>query len=61
MTTFAEFLKEAEFMRNCGRCPICHNPVTDFRDALSETESAISGLCQNCQDSIFAEEQCNDE
>jgi vacuolar-type H+-ATPase catalytic subunit A/Vma1 len=29
--------------------------TTEFRDKLSETEFSISGLCQECQDIVFAE------
>lgn len=38
-----------------GKCPFCHN-ITEpgmFRDALSEKEYMISGLCQTCQDDVF--------
>lgn len=34
-------------------CVSCGQDATDFRDALSEKEYTISGLCQSCQDSIF--------
>jgi len=38
----------------CVSSPIgCGKPITPFRDALSEKEYKISGLCQNCQDEIF--------
>lgn len=33
----------------------CGTPITEFRDELSEKEFAISGLCQTCQDRVFAE------
>jgi len=39
-----------------GRCPFCGvvvNP-SDFRDELSKKEWKISGLCQKCQDKVFA-------
>lgn len=35
------------------QCPMCRNLIEGFRDALSEREYEISGLCQNCQDEIF--------
>lgn len=35
------------------KCPVCHGPITDFRDRLSEREYEISGMCQNCQDAVF--------
>jgi hypothetical protein len=31
----------------------CGGDASRFWDALSEKEYTISGLCQNCQDSIF--------
>ena len=36
-------------------CPFCGREVDvdDFRDELSVKEFIISGLCQNCQDSLF--------
>jgi hypothetical protein len=38
----------------CVRKPIgCGEPATEFRDALSEREFRISGLCQKCQDRLF--------
>jgi hypothetical protein len=38
-----------------GLCPMCQRELslTPFRDALSEREFSISGMCQVCQDSIF--------
>jgi hypothetical protein len=47
-------------------CPICSKPATVtprndlpraflFRDELSAREYRISGMCQDCQDSIFVE------
>ncbi len=34
-------------------CPTCQKPVGKFRDALSEKEHLISGMCQKCQDSVW--------
>ena len=34
-------------------CPFCKEPVGEFRDKLSQREFEISGLCQNCQDGVF--------
>ena len=34
-------------------CVFCHKPVGEFKDALSQKEFGISGLCQKCQDGIF--------
>ncbi len=38
----------------CVDKPIgCGKPATVFRDDLSKREYCISGLCQQCQDSVF--------
>lgn len=39
-----------------GLCPTCGTRVnpTEFRDSLSLKEFGITGLCQTCQDGIFA-------
>jgi len=38
----------------CVDPPIgCGQPITPFRNMLSEREYRISGLCQECQDKIF--------
>ena len=34
-------------------CPTCAKPVGEFRDELSVKEYRISGMCQECQDSVF--------
>jgi len=34
-------------------CPMCRQPVGNFKDALSAKEYQISGLCQRCQDEVF--------
>lgn len=34
-------------------CPMCGAGITGFRDALSEKEYNISGMCQDCQDRAF--------
>jgi hypothetical protein len=36
-------------------CVSCNRPALIFTDALSEKEFTISGLCQSCQDEVFAE------
>ena len=36
-----------------GKCPLCGNNVGAFKDALSEKEFGISGMCQKCQDEMF--------
>jgi len=43
----------------CVPAPMgCGKPAKSFRDMLSLKEFSISGLCQECQDSIFA---CDEE
>lgn len=38
----------------CALPPLgCGKPATGFRDALSEREYGISGMCQECQDEIW--------
>jgi hypothetical protein len=34
-------------------CPVCKEEIHTFRDALSEKEYQISGMCQKCQDNIW--------
>lgn len=34
-------------------CVTCGNKVTGFKDALSQKEYGISGMCQECQDKTF--------
>jgi len=41
---------------NDQRCPLCDTNDFYFRDAISEREHKISGLCQNCQDETFGDE-----
>ena len=36
-----------------GSCVMCGGFAEDFRDELSISEYSISGMCQECQDSIF--------
>ena len=48
---FGESVKKMD----AGICPFCDKKVkeSDLRDALSQQEHAISGLCQKCQDETF--------
>lgn len=52
------FSKEMEDIKN-GKCPFCGKVITenDFenRSEIYKREFKISGLCPNCQDSIFNE------
>jgi hypothetical protein len=45
---------EAIDAKRCVNPPFgCGKPIGPFRDALSEKEAQISGLCQDCQDKVF--------
>ena len=51
------FDKEKEAVER-GDCPICGravHPNFEFKDELSLKEYAISGLCQECQDKVFGD------
>ena len=43
-------------MIRSDRCVSCHGHASYFRDDLSAREYVISGLCQRCQDEVFASE-----
>lgn len=34
-------------------CVSCGRPAVEFVDRLSKKEFSLSGLCQECQDSVF--------
>jgi hypothetical protein len=36
-----------------GICTTCRGDASQFRDALSQKEHGISGMCQTCQDEVF--------
>jgi len=36
-----------------GVCVTCGKKVEGFKDQLSQKEYGISGVCQDCQDSVF--------
>lgn len=38
-------------------CTQCCKPASTFKDALSRREFTISGLCQECQNRFFEEEE----
>ena len=38
-------------------CVYCDGAANIFRDDLSAQEYAISGMCQECQDSVFGEDE----
>lgn len=39
------------------KCAMCKQDVGEFRDAISEREYEISGICQKCQDSLFGSDE----
>jgi len=39
------------------QCPFCGNVPVYFKDELSYKEWEISGLCQDCQDDFFTENE----
>lgn len=42
---------------HCVRRPMgCGKAITGFRDALSVRDYEITGLCQECQDRVYKEE-----
>jgi hypothetical protein len=43
------------------KCVSCNNIAMLFRDDISKKEYTISGLCQDCQDSVFGVEEFEDE
>jgi hypothetical protein len=40
---------------DAGNCPCCKKSIGPFRNSLSQKEYGISGMCQNCQDSVFGD------
>jgi hypothetical protein len=44
-------------MVESGKCPTCGDTLVAFRDVISEKEYKISGMCQNCQDSVFVSDE----
>lgn len=59
---------EMKKLKDQGKCPTCGKDIGAFKDALSEREFKISGMCQKCQNDVFEEldpmnegEPCNCE
>ena len=50
------FEKEIGAIEN-GKCPMCKQGIVmgDFKTPMDLKEHNISGLCQNCIDSVFGE------
>lgn len=38
------------------KCPLCKETIGPFRNAKSQKEYQISGMCQVCQDSIWGQD-----
>lgn len=49
---FKIFKKEADNIKK-GACATCGGEVGKFKNAASEKEYGVSGMCQKCQDKIF--------
>ena len=43
-----------------SQCVTCAEPIGEFKDSISKKEYSISGMCQNCQDSVFGEPDWDD-
>ena len=41
-----------------GKCPFCGKEIKEdeFRNEISRKEFKITGLCQECQDSVYGED-----
>lgn len=46
--------KDRETTISQNNCMVCKKKVGKFRDKQSEKEYSISGLCQDCQDDVWA-------
>ena len=53
MTDFLEQTFGRSSAITTDTCAFCGGEASEFRDALSEKEYTISGLCQDCQDKVF--------
>jgi len=57
MTALLEALFGRTTAITSNGCVFCGQPATDFRDQVSLSEYKISGLCQQCQDKTFGENE----
>jgi hypothetical protein len=48
---------EAIERMDAGKCSMGDHPIGEFRDDISREEFRISGMCQNCQDATFDEDE----
>ena len=53
--------KSREIQIASNLCMTCDKEAIAFKDALSEKEYSISGMCQDCQDATFGVEDDTDE
>ena len=47
---------EAKKLKEQGKCPTCAQAIGQFRNEGSVIEFGISGMCQECQDSVFGKD-----
>lgn len=45
------------FLKRKYACSSCQKEVKGFKDKLSASEFRITGMCQNCQDKLFIENE----
>ena len=55
INSMLHFLDRCQYRKDNKICPFCGCDTSnmEFKDALSEKEYKISGLCQKCQDKMF--------
>ncbi len=44
---------------DAGQCPTCNKLIGTFRNVISQCEFGISGMCQECQDSVFGKDKAD--
>ena len=49
---FSAFPEQADRVIR-SQCVTCAKPIGEFKDAISKQEYSISGMCQECQNSVF--------
>ena len=54
-TAIANFGRSRTASMMQSTCVTCGKPANEFRDDLSRKEYGISGMCQACQDIVFAD------
>ena len=62
MEMLKEMFPEEIASVEAGQCPICRQAIdrNSFRDQLSRREFEISGMCQVCQDNLFADPEVDE-